>query len=175
MDLAPDDKPQKTTWMKFKGHPPPPKKPCIMHNERPIEQNQAATNKARGGQNKLIPRKEGSLQKVAQTRSKGCNHEEEDIWKPWRPSQATSRDRIYLLEPKLGIIASVRGRTLAIGRGECFRETAKTTEDGSSYGKDGSGHGKVGHTDFTFYNSCTHFVKRHTFYNSRTHFVKRPN
>ena len=62
-----------------------------------------------------------------------------------------------------------------IGRGECFREIAKTAEDGSSYGKDGSGHGKVGHTDFTFYNSRTHFVKRHTFYISRTHFVKRPN
>ena len=62
-----------------------------------------------------------------------------------------------------------------IGRGECFRETAKTAEDGRSYGKDGSGHGKVGHTDFTFYNSRTHFVKRHTFYISRTHFVKRPN
>ena len=40
MDLTPVDKPQKTTWMQFKGHPPPPKKPCIMHNERPIEQKQ---------------------------------------------------------------------------------------------------------------------------------------
>ena len=38
MDLAPDDKPIKTTWMKFKGQPPPPKKPYIMHNEGPIEQ-----------------------------------------------------------------------------------------------------------------------------------------
>ena len=31
------------------------------------------------------------------------------------------------------------GRTdTQIGRGECFRETTKTAEDGSSYGKDGS-------------------------------------
>ena len=33
--------------------------------------------------------------------------------------------------------------------------------------------GKWAHTDFTFYISHTHFVKRHTFYISRTHFVKR--
>ena len=76
-----------------------------------------------------------------------------------------ARNKDYLLQPKLGVLASVRGWTLArtdteIGRGECFRETAKTMEDGSSYGKDGSGHGKVGHTDFTFYISRTHFVKR---------------
>ena len=37
--------------------------------------NQAATNKARGGKSKLVPKKEGSLQKAA----KNNNHEEEGI------------------------------------------------------------------------------------------------
>ena len=40
MDLAPEDKPIKTIWMKFKGHPPPPKKSYILHNERPNKQKQ---------------------------------------------------------------------------------------------------------------------------------------
>ena len=89
--------------------------------------------------------------------------------------QAGTKD--YLLQPKLCAFLPVSEETdTQIGRGECFRETAKIAEDGSSYGKDGSSHhGKVGHTDFTFYISRNHFVKRHTFYISRTHFVKRPN
>ena len=37
-----------------------------------------------------------------------------------------------------------------IGRGECFRETAKTAEDGSSYGKDGSGQRESGPHRFYF-------------------------
>ena len=37
-----------------------------------------------------------------------------------------------------------------IGRGECFRETAKTAEDGSSYGKDGSGRRESGPHRFYF-------------------------
>ena len=45
---------------------------------------------------------------------------------------------------------------------------------GAVTGKTEAVEGKVGHTDFTFYISRNHFVKRHTFYISRTHFVKRP-
>ena len=81
MDLAPDDKPIKTTWMQLKGQPLLQKKPYIMHNERQTREkaNQAATNKARGGQRTLVHGKEGSLQKVAKIKRKECEHEEESI------------------------------------------------------------------------------------------------
>ena len=114
--------------------------------------NQATTNKARGGQSKLIPRKEGwSLQKVAQTRSKECNHKEEDIWKPWTSftSNRQGLKTTYFSQSCAHSCQCPRTDT-QIGRGECFRETAKTAEDGSSYGKDGSGRRESGPHRFYF-------------------------
>ena len=135
MDLAPVDKPQKTTWMQFKGHPPPPKKPCIMHNERPIEQNQAATNKARGGQSKLIPRKEGSLQKVAQTRSKECNHKEEDIWKPWTSFTSNKQGENLPTSAKAGHYCQCLRTDTEIGRGSVSGKQQRQQKMGAVTGK----------------------------------------
>ena len=65
------------------------------------------------------------------------------------PSQATGTEQRLPTSTKAGRSRQCPRTDTEIGRGECFRETAKTAKDGSSYGKDGSGHGKVGHTDFT--------------------------
>ena len=65
--------------------------------------------------------------------------------------QQAAGTKDYLLQPKMCAFLPVSEETdTQIGRGECFRETAKTAEDGSSYGKDGSGRRESGPHRFYF-------------------------
>ena len=82
-----------------------------------------------------MPGKEGSLQKAAKiTTMKKKAYESQE-----HPSQTTGRDQRLPTSTKVGRSRQCPRTDTEIGRGECFRETAKTTEDGSNYGKDRSG------------------------------------
>ena len=98
-----------------------------------------------------MPRKEGPLQKATKIRSKEYNHEEEGNWKPWISFTSNKQQRPNLpTSSKAGHYCQCPRTDTEIGRGECFRETVRTTADGSGYGKDGSGYGKVGPHWFYF-------------------------
>ena len=85
-----------------------------MHNERPIDQKQIKQlqTKLEEAKASWYPEKKDLYKRLHKQEPKNETIKKKTYESHGHPSQATSGDRIYLLEPKLGIIASVRGWTL---------------------------------------------------------------